>query len=213
MTHDTQKQKKSMTKTTIHSISLYEFVNMNDKFILSVMYHLFIMTWNYYFITGLETLAYEKVEFAFCFDAVRKNLHFCQIITLFTIFCIFTLNKINTTRIAVLNKINTTIPIIMCCSFSSKMLVTFYQYYNSSYNFDSNVCFKSNESVSFGLVYTVVTASYIVRLPICMGAGLLIIIIPMCIICERVCSYIFQWSKGVRFTVVGTHDNDELEDV
>lgn len=205
-----------MPKTTMHRISLYDFVNMNNTFILSVIYHLFIMSWNQYCITELTTLwkKQEPYEFAFCFDALCQNLLFCQITTLFTLFVILAFTKITTSRYNNHNNSHI-IPIIMCCSFWSKILMAGYQYATMYKNANVNVkaCFESKDSNTFGLVYTAIVGSYVVRLPICVGAGLLLVIIPVGILCERVYFCLLYWSKEIRVTVMESHDNDGAEDV
>jgi hypothetical protein len=46
-----------------------------------------------------------------------------------------------------------------------------------------------------------------------MGAGLILVFIPVGILCERVYSCLLSCSKVIRVTVIESHDNDEMEEV
>ncbi len=196
-------------KTSIKNISLYELIENNDLLIISTIYHLFILIFNYNAIITMNNLQNTFKNFEICFEIIENNLNICQTITFFTLFFVIYISD------KIFIKDNTKYRnqiLIMTFSFTSKMSIVIYQYYNFS---NKDLCFNRDKSVTgeFGAFYDLIEISYILRIIIFFLILLMVIVFPICYTCEHCCKTITEWSKTYKFNIIEQNNNNGSEDV
>jgi hypothetical protein len=178
------------TKTAVKTITLYDFFVKNGFFIISTMYHVFILMFNYYAIKHLQSLEIKFPDYKTKFDLIESNLEFCQAVTLFTAVGIFYI-KYDSMQF----KRHDAKIFFMYISCFIKMSYMLLQSYN---NDCKNLFFSSQDDINkFGGFYLIIEISYNIRISIFVIPPLFIfmfLLIGLDIIFKK----IKEWSKTYR---------------
>ena len=178
------------TKTAVKVISLYDFFVKNGFLIISTMYHVFILMFNYYAIKHLQSLEIKFPDYKTKFDLIESNLEFCQAITLFTAVGIFYI-KDNVMQI----KGHGAKIFFMYISSFIKMSYILLQSYN---NDCKSLIFSSEDDIKkFGGFYLIIELSYNIRFVVFVIPPLFIfmfLLIGLDILFKK----IKEWSKTYR---------------
>lgn len=194
-------------KNSIKIISLYTLFENNEMLIFSILYHIFILIFNYYSSNQLICLQNTFKDFEKCFNLIQYNIQICQTITFFTLFfLIYFSDKI---LIKNIKKDNRQI-LIMSFSYVSKMTIFIYQ--NSIFS-ELNLCFNNNSKPNFGPFYDIIEISYLIRIVVFLVLLSLFIAIPIIITCDVSCKKIIKWSKTYKIKFIEKNINNGSEDV
>ena len=195
------------TKNSITTISLYELCENNDLLIISTIYHIFILIFNYYAINQLIYLQNSFKDFKKCFDLLQYNIEICQSITIFTLFFIIYFSD----QILIKNIKSSNRPIyIMSFSYASKMIIFIYQY---QYFDDKNICFNNDSKPDFGVFYALIDISYILRITVFFVSCFLLVGIPIVVTCDLECKQLIEWSKKYKIEFIQKNTNNGSEDI
>jgi hypothetical protein len=197
------------TKNSIKSISIYELYDYNEQLIISVIYHIFIIIFNHYSIININNLQNTFKENEKCFDLIQYNIKICQSITLFTLFFIIYFSN----EILIKNSTKDRRQLyIMIISYLIKMSIIVYQLSNCS---DINLCIFNNSKskLKFGVFYSIIECSYIIRLPVFFLGIFFFISIPILKTCDNGCIKIIEWSKTYKIRFIQQNNNNGSEDV
>jgi hypothetical protein len=147
------------TKTAIKTITLYDFWVKNEFLIISTIYHVFILMFNYYAIKNLQRFEIELPHHKTKFDLIESNLEFCQAITLFTAVGIFYI-KYDSMQF----KRHDAKIFFMYISCFIKMSYILLQSYN---NDCKSLIFSSEDDINkFGGFYLIIEISYNIRIAV-----------------------------------------------
>ena len=198
---------ESKIKYSVKTITLYNLCANNDVLLLSTIYHIIILLFNYYAIIHLEFLKQKFTKFYINFELIQYNMEVCQVITFFTVFFIFYFSK---PILEKNEKKDNSIISIMTTSFATKIIIITYQYYH---NKDKYIEYSTEESESFGLFYHLIIVSYSIRIIIFLIILAMIIVATIITCCEKCRKKAIEWSKNYRLTITQEKHNDGSEDI
>lgn len=175
------------TKTAIKTITLYDFYVKSEFFIISTIYHVIILMFNYYAIKNLQSLEIEFPDYKTKFDLIESNLEFCQAITLFTTVGIFYI-KDNSMQF----KGHDAKIFFMYISCFIKMSYMLLQSYN---NDCKSLFFSSQDDINkFGGFYAIIELSYNIRIVVFVIPPLFILLFLL-VGLEILFKKIKEWAK------------------
>jgi hypothetical protein len=208
------------TKTAVRTISLYDLIANNMFIIFATLHHIIILVFNHYAIENLNILKLDDNFDLYItyFDYIQENLHFCQQITLFTLFCLLYFegynknnkNKNNTRNITDTNDRLFRF-VIMTLSYIIKMIYTSIQVLYVNPQVKQNI--NKIQPNTFGLYYMMIISSYAMRITVFVA----IIAFIICLLCGKLILICFErieeWAKT--FTIVYTEKTltNETEEV
>lgn len=202
------------TKTAVRTISLYDLIANNMFIIFATLHHIIILVFNHYAIENLNILKLDGNFDLYItyFDYIQENLHFCQQITLFTLFCLLYFEGYNKNN---KNKNNTNDRlfrfVIMTLSYVTKMIYTSIQVLYVNPQVKQNI--NKIQPNTFGLYYMMIISSYAMRITVFVA----IIAFIICLLCGKLILICFErieeWAKT--FTIVYTEKTltNETEEV
>lgn len=197
---------ETKTKYSVKTVTLYDLYANNDVLLISTIYHIIILLFNYYAIIHLDFLQQRFIKFKINFELIQYNIEICQVLTFFTLFFIFYFSKPLSRDKFENNKIIAIISI----SFVTKMSILLYQCYH---NKGIHIVYNTEEKEPFGPFYDLIVLSYMLRIIIFTFILALIIIHPI-ITYNDICSKkAIEWSKNYRLTITEEKPNDCSEDV
>ena len=194
------------TKRAIKTITLYDFFVKNDFLIISTVYHIFILIFNYYAIKHLERLEIEFPDYKTKFDLIETNLEFCQVVTLFTAVCVFYIKDVSIK----LNNDENAKMFFMYISCFIKMSYMLLQSYN---NDCKSLFFSSQDDINkFGGFYAIIELSYNIRIFVFVIPPLFILIFLL-VELEILCKKIKEWAKTYKIKYTETTLINSSEEV
>jgi hypothetical protein len=178
------------TKTAIKTITLYDFWVKNEFLIISTIYHVFILMFNYYAIKNLQRFEIELPHHKTKFDLIESNLEFCQAITLFTAVGIFYIKDDSMYFKGHGAKI-----FFMCISCFIKMSYFLLQ---SKYNYFKGLFLSSQDDIKkVGGIYIIIEMSYNLRIVIFL-IPILFIFLFLLVGLDILFKKIKEWAKTYR---------------
>ncbi len=187
-------------KTTVVTISAFDFIQTNALLILSTLYHFLILWSNHWMESEFILLNEQYPAYADQFSILQENLVWCQIITLFTICSLYLSEEIG--FIIYQNKImakeNSENMMFFCMfvSFVTKMIYSSVQLL--SYN-HKNPVFWNDEALKNKSIILFFNLSYGFRVVTFISiAGLLIVMMILFVIYLVLC-WVADLLKEIKF--------------
>lgn len=183
------------TKTVVKVISLYDLIANNILLILATLHHIIILSFNNYSIEYIDHAKLDFPEHQKTFEEIHLNLEYCQAITLFTIFVIYSASKfMHLFKKITLEQIRVG---IMVNSFISKMTITLHQIY---YHYDNK--FHKIFNTKHDMILIVIDLSYMVRFLILTITIILLFVVFMGLCLDKCLPHINHFAKNYKFTYV-----------
>lgn len=179
------------TKTAIKVISLYDLIANNSLMIFATLHHIIILAFNYYSIEYLDRLIVDFPQYYKQFEEMQFNMEICQIITIFTAFCLYFITNIFKYTLSQI-RIG-----IMCISGIVKVIYTLYQIYH--YN-DNHINYSDKQDT--GLMYLIIELSYLFRIMFIATFCAIPLAMICCIYLDKSLNYLKNWAKKYTFTYV-----------